>query len=420
VSSLPSSTGIVVIGGGAIGAAAAYALARDGQDVVVLERDAIGMGATAGTACMVTASHAERMAAPSTLREGLRYLPDPSGPLSLRPRPGLLPWLARFTAASLRGRDAREGTALLRRLAGDSIRLHRSWAAELDTGLVEAGTLNVYFSDDGLAERDEAAIGHRAEGLEPELLDDRELRERQPAILGARGAAFYPGDAHIDSLALARCLANHATRLGATVLERVEVLRVRRTSAQLTLETTAGTISAERLVLAGGVWSGRLAADLGLGLPLTGAKGYHVEYDELDGTIAQPVYLAETRVVATPLAGRLRLAGTLELGSDPDAVGGRRIDAVIAAGARHIAGVADARVSHVWRGLRPFAPDGMPIVGRAPHDERVLVATGHGMLGITLAPVTAEQVATLAAGGELGPELAPLRPERFRRLSLRS
>jgi D-amino-acid dehydrogenase len=414
--SLPASAEIVVIGAGAIGASAAYSLARDGHEVVVLERGAIGMGASAGTACMVTASHAERMAAPATLLEGLRFLPDPSGPLSLRPRPRLLPWLARFTAASLRAGDAHAGTALLRRLAIASVALHEEWARELETGLVSAGTLNVQMTDAGIARRDAAAAEHRAAGIEVELLDADELRERQPAILGARGAAFYPGDGHVDSLRYVQRVAGHAARLGARILEQVEVLHVGRASADLQIETTSGTIAATRVVLAGGVWSRRLAGDLGVGLPLEGAKGYHVELAGLDQAVRQPVYLDETRVVATPLDGRLRLAGTLELGSDPDALGRRRVAAVLEAGTVHIAGVAGARVSHVWRGLRPVAPDGMPIVGRAPKDDRVILATGHGMLGITLAPITAELVATLVAGGELDPGLAPLRPERFRPL----
>jgi D-amino-acid dehydrogenase len=416
MTSLPSATEIVVVGAGAIGASVAYALARDGHEVVVLDRGAIGMGASSGTACMVTASHAERMASRAMLLEGIRFLPDPAGPFALRPTPRLLPWLARFTAASLTG-DAHGGTTLLRRLAVDSVELHRRLADELGTGLVQAGTLNVYLSEAGLAGRAAAVAEHRAAGLQVELLDARELRDRQPALLGAKGAAFYPEDAHVDSLEYTKRLAAAAIGLGAKVLEGVEALGVTRSAAELRIESTSGTIAAEKLVLAAGVWSPRLARDLAMTLPLQGAKGYHVEFAGLEGTVRQPVYLYETRVVATPLAGRLRLAGTLELGSDPDAVGRRRIAAVVDAGVRHIEGVAGARPSHVWRGLRPMSSDGMPIIGRASADERVLVATGHGVLGITLAPSTAELVATLAGGKELEPWLDALSPGRFRRLA---
>jgi D-amino-acid dehydrogenase len=413
---LPSATGIVVIGAGAIGASAAYALARDGHEVVVLDRGAVGMGASSGNACMVTASHAERMASPATLLEGIRFLADPTGPLSLRPRPRLVPWLSRFALASLRSREAHAGTELLRRLATESIERHRVWADALETGLVSAGTLNVYLSEAGLDARDAAATAHRTAGIEVELLDAAALRERQPAILGALGASFYPGDAHVDSLQYVQRVADGAQRLGARVFEGVEVLRVERGGAQLRIETASGTISAGQLVLAGGVQSSRLARDLDVALPLEGAKGYHVEFAGHDGSIAQPVFLSETRVVVTPLAGRLRLAGTLELGSDPGALGRRRVEAVAEAGIRHVAGLAGGRVTHVWRGLRPITPDGMPIVGRAPSDDRVIVATGHAMLGITLAPITGEHVATLARGLDLHSELTPLRPERFRRL----
>jgi D-amino-acid dehydrogenase len=412
---LPAATEIVVIGAGAVGASSAYALARDGHEVVVLERGAIGMGASSGTACMVTAGHAERMANPATLLEGIRFLPDPMGPLSLRPRPALLPWLARFTAASLRRDDAHAGSELLRKLSVESSDLHRAWASEHGTGLVEAGTLNVYLTEKGLADGQAQAVEHRAEGLQVELVDRDEVAARQPAVLGTLGGTFYPDDAHVDSLVFVQRMADAARTAGATVLEGIEVLHVTRSAAGLRIETTSGTIEAKQLVLAGGVWSKRLAPDLGVSLPLVGAKGYHVEFEGVDTGIRQPVFLAETRVIATPLEGRLRLAGTLELGTDPDALGRRRVDAVVQAGYRHIAGLRDARISHVWRGLRPLTPDSMPIIGRAPGDDRVILAVGHGMLGITLAPVTAELVATLARGLDLHAGLAPLRPGRFRR-----
>jgi D-amino-acid dehydrogenase len=128
------------------------------------------------------------------------------------------------------------------------------------------------------------------------------------------------------------------------------------------------------------------------------------------------VFLGESRVVATPLAGRVRLAGTLEFGGDPDSVDYRRVDAISRAGVERLQGVSGATPSAVWRGPRPVTADGMPMVGRAPGNERVLIAAGHAMLGITMAPVTALWVERLARGEDLDAELAPLAPGRFRGL----
>jgi D-amino-acid dehydrogenase len=410
----PTSAAVVVVGGGAIGAAAAYALAQDGHEVVLLERGAVGRGASAGTACLLTPSHSERMASPAALREGLRSLPDPTGPFSLRPTPRLVPWLARFTVAALQGATVvEEGTTLLRRLAQDSLALHQAWHDRLDTGLVRRGLLNAYLTAPGLVARDALVAAHRRLGLAAEVVDADGVRELEPALRGARGGAFHPDEAHLDSLAFVQRVAAGARRAGAIVCEDVEVLRITRDRAQLTVTTTTWRSRAERLVLATGVTVGRFARDLGVRLPVQPAKGYHVEHHTEPPPLTRPVFLAETRVVATPLTGRLRLAGTLELGTDPEAVDHRRIAAVAAAGRRHVAGLDTAPVTGLWRGLRPMSADGLPIVGRTPGDDRVLVAVGHGMLGITLAPHTATVLTRLARGEAPDPQLHALRPERF-------
>jgi D-amino-acid dehydrogenase len=408
------SAEVAVVGGGAVGVAAALELARAGHDVLLIERGAaVGAGASAGTACLVTPSHAERLANPAALREGLRFLLDPAGPLVVRPSLKVAPWLARFAAAAVQSRAARSGTDALRDHCIISTRLHRDWAASADTGLIADGVLNAWATEEGLAHRDQWVAEHRAAGIPVEVLNGAEVRDREPLIRSAAGGSFYPDDAHVDSLVFTERVAAAAAAAGARIQTGVDVLAIS-TGSSLRLETTAGRVSAERVVIAAGVWSARFGRALGCRLPMIAAKGYHVEHVGAGALPARPVFLAEARVVATPLAGRLRLAGTLEFGGDPDGVDMRRIAAIVAAGADRLTGLEGREPDRIWRGLRPVTVDGMPIVGRSPRDPRIVIATGHAMLGLTMAPITATWVAGLVAGQDLDTELAPYGPGRFR------
>jgi D-amino-acid dehydrogenase len=412
---VPRTTEIAVVGAGAIGASAALQLALAGREVLLLDRGAVGQGASAGTACLITPSHAERLANPEALKEGIRFLTDPAGPLAIRPSLRLLPWLARFTAASVRGGVSHAGTDVLRRAAIESVELHRAWSAAYQTGLVEQGVLNVWTTEAGDEHRRRWADEHRAAGIEVQLLDAAEVRELEPLVRGARYGSLYPGDAHVDSLGFTQAAARAAVGAGARVLAGVDVLRLVPGRASVRLDTTAGPVEASQVVIAAGVWSSRLARDAGVLLPMWPAKGYHVEYAGVPAP-QRPIFLGESRVVATPLEGRVRLAGTLEFGSDPDAVDYRRVDAITRAGADRLDGLAGATPSAVWRGPRPVTADGMPMVGRAPANDRVIIAAGHAMLGITMAPVTAQWVEQLARGEELAADLHPLAPGRFHRI----
>ena len=411
--SLPATSDVVVVGGGAVGVSTAYALARRGVAVVVIERGRLGSGASAGTACMVTLGHSERLASPAALREGMRNLFDSEAPVALHLRPAVLPWLARFAAASLRGAAADEGTAHLRKLSRRSLDAHRRWNGEVGTGLVEEGTLNVWTGPDGFAARDAMVREQRAAGLSLTELSAADIRELEPLVLDAVCGVLSTDDAHVDSLQFVERIAEGARSQGSVICEGAEVLHVDRRGGGIRVDTTRGVITCSQLVLAAGIWSRRFEDDLGIGLPLTSAKGYHVEFDGLGRQARRPIYLSEDRVVATPLAGRLRLAGTLEIGTDPDLINQPRIEAVRRAGERRLAGLAGQSPSRVWMGLRPMSVDGMPLIGPVPNDPRVILAVGHGMLGITLAPITAELVADHVTGVADG--IDPLLdPGRFR------
>jgi D-amino-acid dehydrogenase len=125
---------------------------------------------------------------------------------------------------------------------------------------------------------------------------------------------------------------------------------------------------------------------------------------------------ARTRTIATPLDGRLRLAGTLELAGLDLSIRPVRVEAIRRAAARVLGNQAGRRVLDVWSGLRPCTPDGLPVIGSPAGVPGLVLATGHAMKGLSLAPVTARLVAELVAGAPPSRDLSPFSPDRFRPL----
>lgn len=411
---------VLVVGGGAIGTSVALELARRGADVVLLERGAeLAWGCSAGNAGLICPSHAAPLATPEALRQGIRWLGKPDSPFFLRPRVGVLPWLARFAAACTPAR-ARRSSLVVRELSTASLALHEQLAAAgLDTGLDRRGTLNVFGTESGFAAACREAAEAAGFGVESQILEGlAAVRELAPAVSGPlAGAVYYPGDAHCDPLGYVRAVGEAGAAAGVRIRTRVEVLGLRRRDGRIgAVTTTEGDMLAGEIVLAAGAWTPRLARDAGLSVPVEGGKGYHVDLEPAAGDPALPVWFQDSRVIATPLAGRLRLAGTLELAGLDLSVDRRRVGAVVRAGREGLGGLAGRRTIEIWRGLRPCSPDGLPIVGRPDGLENVVLATGHGMMGLTLAPVTARLVGEIVAAAEPSHDLTPLSPGRFRAL----
>lgn len=398
---------VVIVGGGAIGASCALELAERGARVTLLERGPnLAYGCSSGNAGLISPSHSTPIANPAALRDGLRWMLKPDSPFYLRPRPGVLPWLARYVRAAGATRAA-AGARVLRELAAAGLHLHAELAERgLPTGFERRGVLGVYATEAGFA----AAHG----AIEGELLDADEARRLEPALgTGIAGAVYHRDEAQCEPRGYVDAVGRAATESGAEIRTGVEVRRLRRKNGALVVETGDGELRPGTLVLAAGVWTRRLARDLGIFLPLEGGKGYHVDLEPATGDPRVPLALQEARTIATPLAGRLRLSGTLELAGLDLAISERRVAAIRRA-ASHVLGDQSARrVVDTWAGLRPCTPDGLPVIGRV---DGVVLATGHAMKGLALAPVTARLVAELVAGEPASHDLAPLSPARFRPL----
>ena len=175
-------------------------------------------------------------------------------------------------------------------------------------------------------------------------------------------------------------------------------------------------IEAGQVVIAGGAWSPLLASELGLSLPMAAGKGYSM-------TLSEPVQLpricsilAEARVAVTPIGGALRFAGTMEIGDRDLAVNERRIQGICKSVSRCFPKFNERHFDGVerWAGLRPCAPDGLPYIGSAgPGAGNVLIATGHAMMGLSLAPVTGYLMARILGGDLPDIDIAKLTPARF-------
>jgi D-amino-acid dehydrogenase len=413
----PDATEVIVVGGGVVGTCVALELVRRGREVVLLERDAqVGGGASAGNAGYVVPSHAAPLASPASVRHGLHWLFDPRSPLRIRPRLGLGRWLAAFLRAST-PRRAADGTSLLRALALESLELHAELAAEgLPTTFERRGIMNVYETFAGFAEGKAEARRHEAAGLEAVVLDDAAAVAREPALTGGlAGAVLYPGEASCDPARFTAAAADAAAAAGARIELGTEALGLVCENGRVAaVDTTRGRYGAATTVLAAGIWSDRLARPAGIRLGLEGAKGYHLDFARTDAQPRLPVFLQEARVTTTPLPEHFRLTGGFDLcGFDMD-VDAAMTEAMVAASRRMLGMDATASTPRVWRGLRPCSADGLPLIGWAGAVHDLIVCTGHAMLGLTLAPVSARIVADLVEGTERA-GLGLLDPARFGR-----
>ncbi len=407
---------VVVIGGGAIGACTALEIAQRDIRVTLLERGPeLAWGCSAGNAGLICPSHAWPLPNPTALRLGLKWMWKRDSPLYLRPRPAVLPWLTRFMSACTPG-QATAGMRLLRDLCTKSLHLHLELAEKgVNTGLEQSGTLNAYTSDSALTEAIHEAAENGEAGINFRLLTGDEAREFEPSLTSnVTGGVLYEDEAHCDPHLFVQEVGKAARAAGADIQTGVEVFGLSRRNGGIDISTSTGSIRAATVVLAAGAWTPGLGRQLGQFVPVEGGKGYHIDLTAAPSDPKVPVLLNETRVIATPLPGRLRLAGTLELAGLDLSVDRVRVEAIQRSVSQAVSGLENREVVEVWRGLRPCTPDGLPIIGRPDDADDVLLATGHAMLGLALAPITGRLLGELVAGETPSHDLEALRPDRFR------
>jgi D-amino-acid dehydrogenase len=418
---MPSDCDVAVVGAGVVGLACAHAISRRGIGVAVFEGATVGAGASHGNTGWVVPSLSMPLASPGMLATGLRAAVDPRGALVIRPAldTSWLRWLWQFRRSCGRERFRRGVLAL--------VELNRRTLAEFDAYEAEGiefeshagGMLIVARHEHGLSWFSGLFDELVSAGFEGRLdaLDGPAARELEPALSDAVACGFHTSvDRHVQPASLTAGLAAHVRGKGVAVNEGAAVTALARDGDRWRLTLAGqGDITAERVVVAAGAATTALLAPLGVRLPLVGAKGYSVDLLGEGEAPRIALYLSEPKLGVSPFSDGVRIAGVFELPAANTDVGARRIDQLLADTVGYLRSwrpaAAEVRPSG-WAGLRPATPDGLPMLGPLDGLPGLLLATGHGMLGVTLAPASGEVIADMLESGGVAPELEPFRPQR--------
>ncbi|ANB17021.1 NAD(P)/FAD-dependent oxidoreductase [Dokdonella koreensis] len=409
---------VLILGGGVAGLACAWYLLGEGRGVTVLEQGRPGAGASHGNCGTLTPSHAPPLAMPGVIGQALKWLFTPDAPLRIRPRldPALLRWLAGF-AGRCTWDDFRRATALKAPLLLRSCELIAGLVRDqhLDCEYRRTGTLYVYRDAAAFAGSDWLPEALAAVGVPIERLDGAAVERREPALrTGVAGGYFNPVDAHLRPDAYVAELARIVRGAGGTIEEGARIEAVERDGTRLgRVRTTRGDYTGDEVVLALGAWSPLLARQLGLRLPIQPGKGYSITYTRPARCPALPLVLRERSVCVTAWDSGYRLGSTMEFAGYDTRLNRIRLDALRRGAAEYLVEPEGPQRVEEWYGWRPMTPDDQPILGRAPGLDNLTLATGHGMLGVTLSAVTGLLVSELLAGRAPSLDLAPFSPARF-------
>lgn len=408
---------VLILGGGVIGLSTALFLLRAGRSVTVIEQNTVGSGSSHGNCGTITPSHLP-LHAPGTLAKGLRWMLKPDAPLRIKPSldPALIGWLLRFAAQC--NAQAFHATAVVK---SRLLRASRARLAQLiaDEGLAcefeNSGTMYVYRDAAAFAQAEADADLLNALGIPCVSLDGAAARAKEPALNGSIvGAHWHPDDARLRPNRYVAELARRVRALGGTIVEQARIEGFEIGNARIdAVATTAGRYSGEEVVLALGAWSPKFARALGLRLPIQPGKGYSITYARPGVAPVIPLVLKERSVCVTSWDSGYRLGSTMEFAGYDTSLNRTRLDALARGAAEYLQEPVGPRVEEEWYGWRPMTPDDLPTIGRAGHARNLMLATGHGMLGVSLSAITAQLVTELLTGQPPSLDVAPYAPTRF-------
>ncbi len=414
-----SNHSVIVVGGGIIGIACAHYLLKAGLQVTVIDKGRMAAECSLGNCGYICPSHVPPLTEPGAFRVAFKSLFNSRSPFRVKPslNPARLKWMWQFARRCNAGQVLWAGRHL-QSILDASIAEYRELMAthQLNCEWQEKGLLYVFrnrHAFDEFALMDRMLTEHF--GVTAARITGQQLPEFDPGLRqGLYGAFHYPGDASVrpDLLnsAWVKLLKDQGVRfiedcaLQDVVIESGRILR---------LQTSHGELPADRYVFAMGAISARWAKQLQISIPIQPGKGYSVTLDRPEHSPRYPMLFPEEKVGVSPFENGMRLGSMMEFVGFDTSIPPHRIQQLRDAARPYLRASVDGEARETWYGWRPMTWDSLPVIGPVPKVGNAHLATGHNMLGLSLAPATGRLVAEMICGQKTWIDSAAFLPSRF-------
>ncbi|MBS0196868.1 MAG: FAD-dependent oxidoreductase [Planctomycetes bacterium] len=406
---------VIVVGGGVVGASAAYYLSQRGWEVDLIDQGKVGEACSAGNCGYICPSHVFPLCRPGAIAKTLPLILRRNSPFAVRPRLDLhlISFFARF-AMNCRDDLMQETSVALHDLLQHAKDCYEQIIREerIDCDLETRGCLFIYRDAHHLdAFASENEYIRRRFGFCAKRLDGRELARLEPTLRDdLAGAWLFESDWHIRPDRFMAGLKSVLARRGVKVHEDCPAIGLNAQNGRaLAVQTPQGMLAADAFVFATGAWTPRLKAMLGCRLPIEPGKGYSMTADFTPGQPTYPMIFEEHRVAITPWKSGLRIGSTMEFAGYDESIRPERLRLLTDAAPHYLREWQLPQFKEQWFGWRPMTPDGRPYIDFSPKLSNVMIAAGHNMIGMSTGPGTGRLVAEMLSGESPGFDPRPFR-----------
>lgn len=373
-----------------------------------------------GNAGYFSPSHIIPLAAPGVMTKGLKWMLDKESPFYIKPRlnKDLISWGYLFNKAATT-KKVKTAAPLLHELMMISRRLIEELLAEekIDAGLNTQGLIMYCKTRGMLNEEEEVGQWAKALGQSVETISPQEALELNPGMdLNIYGGVYFKDDACVTPHLLMQGLKEKLLAKGVEIRLNQHVESISHSNGSIKeVCVQDNAIQADEYIVAAGSWTPQLLGKIGVNVPIQPGKGYSFVLEQPVVMPQIPGILAEAKIAMTPMLHGLRFAGTMELAGLDKTINPIRVKAIAKSIPKYFPQFEPDHFARIepWSGLRPCSPDGLPYIGKTNTYSNLLVASGHAMLGLSLAPVTGKLIADLAVGDSPGLDLSLLDVERY-------